>query len=68
MNTLRTTESAASAVSAARLTTPLAAHGAALVLALVVTLSIFSGVTSLSAPSHAGAHLALVTAAIPVHS
>jgi hypothetical protein len=65
MNTLRTTTSAA---STPRLSTPLAAHGAALALALVVTLSIFSGVTSLSAPSHAGAHLAQVTSATPVHS
>lgn len=35
---------------------------ASLALSLVVTLSIFTGVTGLSAPSHAGAHLAQVHA------
>jgi hypothetical protein len=41
-------------------------HVAALALSLLVTLGIFSGVTGLSAPSHAGQMLAEATVAAPV--
>jgi hypothetical protein len=39
------------------MTTRFSHHAAALTLALVTTLAIFSGVSSLSSPSHAGALL-----------
>jgi hypothetical protein len=38
-------------------------HAAALVLALLTTLAIFSGVSQLSSPAHAGAQLAQVQTA-----
>ncbi len=68
MNTLRTSFAASANTSATRPAGSPIAQGAALGLALVVTLSIFSGVTGLSAPSHAGAHLVQVHADTPVHS
>lgn len=43
-------------------TAQVARIAATLALSLVVTLSIFTGVSGLSAPSHAGAHLAQVHA------
>ena len=40
-------------------------HAAALALSLVMTLAIFSGVSQLSSPSHAGAVLAQIQATQP---
>jgi hypothetical protein len=44
------------------MTRPLHSHAAAFALALVTTLAIFSGVSGLSSPSHAGPVLAKVQA------
>lgn len=44
------------------MTTPRSHHAVALVLAVFITLTIFSGVSSLAAPDHAGAMLAQVAA------
>jgi len=50
------------------MTTPRRHHAVALVLSVFITLTIFSGVSSLAAPEHAGAMLAQVATSTPSSS